>query len=513
MNETNLTNKKIVAKNTFMLYGRMLLIMFATFYTSRIVLNALGVYDFGLYSVVGSIIVLFSFIQNVSALATQRFLSVGLGKGELDWTKKVFSSSIIVHVIICGAVFLFAETIGLWFLVYKLKVPADRISEIFWVYQLSILSLLIQIMQTPFIASLIACEKMDLFAKIGIYDALQRWGMVYLFSVFNFQSKIVWYASFLLIGYISVFLLYYLVCTRKLDICKAKIRVKENKDLLKELLFFSSWSMLGSLSLVGLSQGIALLTYFFVGVVANGAVWLAEQVLVAFNRVIGTLQTAFNPQLIKQHAIGNNNEVSSLLNLSCKLTAFVVLMAAVPAYIDAPFIVSVWLSQVPEHLIDLIRIVIIYVLIDSMSGPFVTIAYAEGKLKVYQIIVSAVMFFSLILTFILYSLGASINVAVSGRIFCALVLLIFRVLYVERVTKISAKAFFFDMLPRLLLVAVACFIGGNFIKDFLSETFTGLLSLIICNSIFIVVLFFVLVLNKIERHYILGLVTKKLIRK
>lgn len=148
-----------------MLYGRMLLIMFATLYTSRMVLEALGVYDFGLYSLVGSIIVLFSFIQNVSALATQRFLSIGLGKGDFQWVNRIFNTSLIVHLIICGLVVLFAETLGLWFLMYKMKVPETRLNDIFWVYQISIASLLFQIMQTPFIASMIASEKMDFSQK------------------------------------------------------------------------------------------------------------------------------------------------------------------------------------------------------------------------------------------------------------------------------------------------------------------------------------------------------------
>lgn len=513
MSEKYATNKKLVAKNTFMLYGRMLLIMFATFYTSRLVLNALGVYDFGLYSVVGSIIVLFSFIQNVSALATQRFLSVGLGKRDLSWTKRVFSSSILVHFIICGAVFVLAETIGLWFLIYKLKVPVERMHEIFWVYQLSVLSLLIQIMQTPYIAALIATEKMDLFAKIGIFDAVQRWGMVYLFTIFDFNSKLIWYAAFLMFGYIFVFLVYFITCTRKINICTVKIKPKENKELLKEILSFSSWSMMGSLSLVGLSQGIALLTYFFVGVVANGSVWLAEQVLIAFNRVIGTLQTAFNPQLIKQHSTGNHEEVSSLLSLSCKLTGFIVLIAAIPAFVDAPFIINLWLKQVPEHLVVLVRIVILYVIVDSLSGPFVTVAYAVGKLRNYQLIASLIMLSTLVLTYVLYSFGFALAVAISSRIICAFAMLIFRVCYVEQVTGLKSRLFFFNIFPRLFVVSIISFAISFYTHTILPYGFLGLVFLIVLNTVAVALLFFYLVLINSERKYLISLIKKKLGRK
>lgn len=513
MSEKYATNKKIVAKNTFMLYGRMLLIMFATFYTSRLVLNALGVYDFGLYSVIGSIIVLFSFIQNVSALATQRFLSVGLGRRDFSWTKRVFSTSILVHFIICGAVLFLAETIGLWFLIYKLRVPVERMTEIFWVYQLSVVSLLVQIMQTPFIAALIATEKMDLFAKIGIFDAIQRWGMVYLFTLFDFDSKLIWYAAFLLFGYISVYFVYFVNCIRKIDICTVKVSFKENKELLKEILTFSSWSMMGSLSLVGLSQGIALLTYFFVGVVANGSVWLAEQVLIAFNRVIGTLQTAFNPQLIKQHSTGNHEEVSSLLSLSCKLTGFIVLIAAVPAFVDAPFVINLWLKQVPEHLVVLVRIVILYVIVDSLSGPFVTVAYAVGKLRNYQLIASLIMLLTLVVTYALYSLGFALVVAVSSRILCAVAMLIFRVLYVEKVTGLNSKIFFLNIFPRLLSVSLISFAISFYINTVLPVGFLGLLLLISLNTIAVTILFFYLVLISSERKYLISLIKKKLGRK
>jgi len=502
-------NKKLMAKNTFMLYGRMLLIMFATLYTSRMVLEALGVYDFGLYSLVGSIIILFSFIQNVSALATQRFLSVGLGKMDFSWTSKVFNVSIIVHLIICALIIIIAETVGLWFLLHKLKVPEARLDDIFWVYQISILSLLFQIMQTPFIAAMIACEKMDLFAKIGIFDAFQRWFMVFIFSVSVTENKIIWYAIFLLIGYFLVFSVYLKFCTSRLSICKINLRQKDSAGLLKEIFFFSSWSMLGSLSVVGLSQGIALLTYYFVGVVANGAVWLAEQVLIAFNRIIGTLQTAFNPQIIKQYTIGNHREVESLLSLSCKLTAFVVMVSAIPVFIDAKIIAGIWLNTPPEYLVGLIKIVAIYVLIDSMSGPYVTAIYAVGKLRNYQIIVSSIMLLSLVLTLILYSAGYSIYIAVSARIFCTLGLLIFRVIYVSKVIGVRVNRFLLYDFPRLVFVALVCIFFSHYCSYYIVGGFFGVVSLVLINLFVVLFMFSIIIVSKKERVNIIMMIKNR----
>lgn len=504
-----MVDKKVIAKNTFMLYGRMLLIMFATLYTSRMVLEALGVYDFGLYSLVGSIIVLFSFIQNVSALATQRFLSIGLGKGDFKWANRVFNTSLIVHMIICGLVVLFAETLGLWFLMHKLKVPEARLNDIFWVYQISVVSLLFQIMQTPFIASMIASEKMDLFAKIGIFDAFQRWFMVFLFTLIGFESKIIWYAIFLLIGYSLVFLVYFSFCTSRLSVCKINLRLRENTSLLKEIFFFSSWSMLGSLSVVGLSQGIALLTYYFVGVIANSAVWLAEQVLIAFNRIIGTLQTAFNPQIIKQYSAGNSKEVASLLSLSCKLTAFVVMISAIPVFIDADVITGIWLNSVPDYLVFLVKIVVIYILIDSLSGPYVTAIYAVGKLRNYQFIVSSIMLSSLLLTSMLYMVGFSIYIAVSARVLCTFLLLMFRVMYVSKVAGVSAKGFLFDDLPRLAFVAFISIQVSSYLNKYLESNFIGVVCLALINLVLVITMFSIFVVKSKERKNILRLIKKR----
>ncbi|MFU2314562.1 hypothetical protein [Rahnella sp. PCH160] len=504
-----MVDKKLMARNTLMLYARMLLIMFVTFYTSRMVLEALGVYDFGLYSVVGSIIILFSFIQNVSALATQRFLSVGLGRNDHAWTNKVFNTSFLVHLTICAFVLFFAETAGLWFISHKMNIPAGRVSDVFWVYQISIISLLFQIMQTPFMAALIALEKMDAFAKIGIFDAFQRWFMVFIFTLFNFNHKIVYYSLFLLIGYFLVFILYFVFCVNKLDVCKIKPKISESKDLFKEILSFSSWSMIGSLSVVGLSQGIALLTYFFVGVVANGSVWLAEQIMVAFNRIIGTLQTAFNPQIIKQQSVLQTQEVSSLIKLCCKLTACIVLISAIPVFVDTKVIVNLWLSQAPPYLEGLIKIVVVYILIDALSGPYITAIYAVGRLQKYQVTVSIIMILSLTLSFVLYSLGFSIYVAYSVRVVCSFALLLYRVLLVSRIANVGYKSFLYNDFPRLACVTVISILFSEFINGYLPNGLSGLIFLVIINALFVLVMLSIFSINSTERRFIVNLIKKR----
>ncbi|HBR2890237.1 TPA: hypothetical protein L9Q88_004985, partial [Klebsiella pneumoniae] len=182
--------------------------MFVSLYTSRILLQALGVTDLGVYSIIAGIIILFGFIQNVTTLATQRFLSIGLGKEDLDWTNKAFNTSIIVHLAIAIIILLIGESVGLWFVKNKLSIPTARINDVSWVFQFSLVALIIQIIQTPYIAAIIACEKMEVYAKIGIIDAFQRWFIVFLLSSIEFDDKLKTYPVLVLLGYICVFLCY-----------------------------------------------------------------------------------------------------------------------------------------------------------------------------------------------------------------------------------------------------------------------------------------------------------------
>ena len=231
--------------------------------------------------------------------------------------------------------------------------------------------------------------------------------------------------------------------------------------------------------------------------------------MIAFNRIIGTLQTAFNPQIIKQYTIGNHHEVESLLSLSCKLTAFVVMVSAIPVFIDAKVIAGIWLNTPPEYLVGLIKIVSIYVLIDSMSGPYVTAIYAVGRLRNYQIIVSSIMLLSLLLTLILYFSGYSIYIAVSARIVCTLSLLIFRVIYVSKTIGISVNRFLFYDFPRLVFVALVCILLSHYCSYYMVGGFFGVVSLTLVNFFAVLIMFSLFIVSKKERVNIINMIKNR----
>lgn len=492
-------NNKRIAKNTIMLYMRMILIMIVSLYTSRILLEALGVADLGVYSIIAGVIILFGFIQNVTTLGTQRFLSVGLGKNDWLWTNTAFNTSIIVHIIISVVVFILGETVGLWFVNNHLSIPADRLNDVTWVFQLSLFSLIVQLMQTPYVAAMIACEKMDLYAKIGIFDAFQRWFVVFILTQYTFPDKLKAYSLFVFIGFFLVFLCYFLFSVRKFDICKLNLKI--NKEMLSEMFSFSGWTLLGSLSVVSLSQGIAILVNMVSGVVANASLGLSEQVLLAINRLTGNFQTAFNPQIIKSYVSGNTAYLHNLLSQSSKLSFALVLLAVTPLFVDTEFILGLWLGQVPDYLASLVKVICIYILIDCLSGPFVTVIYAVGNLRQYQLVISAIMIANLLFAAVLVYINVPLYLVVMSRVSCVLILLMYRFWVVGRIINFGIKEYLLKTILRLVIVGCASIFLTIQINTILEKSIVGLLLLVMISSFIVIVLFFIVAFTGSERKF------------
>lgn len=482
-----------------MLYTRMIMIMIVSLYTSRILLQALGVKDLGIYSIIAGVIVLFGFIQNVTTLATQRFLSLGLGKDDIAWTNKAFNTSIIVHIVIALIIFFLGETIGLWFVNTKLSIPVERINDIAWVFQFSLLSLIVQILQTPFIAAIIACEKMEVYAKIGVLDAFQRWFIVFILTSFAFEDKLRTYAVLVLIGYFFIFFCYFIFSVRKFAICRLTMRA--DRTILKEMFSFSSWTLMGSMSVVALSQGIAILVNIFFGVIANASLGLSDQVLAAINRVTGNFQTAFNPQIIKSYASDNKTYLRTLILQSSKLSFCLVLLAVSPIFADTHFILSLWLGHVPDYLVTLVRVVVFYVLIDCLSGPFVTVIYAAGKLKRYQLTITLIILFNLLLAYVLVYLKMPLYVIVMARVSSVFLLFLYRVLMVGKLIAFDVKYYLFNVSFKLLMVGGGSILFISYISKSLPEDILGLCYLLVVSSCTILLLFYMIVFSVEEKTF------------
>lgn len=320
----------------------MLFMMAVTLYTSRVVLNTLGVQDYGIYNVVGGVVAMFGFINSSMASATQRYITFALGKGDKNNLKKVFSTSLQIHVMISVLIVILGETIGLWFMYEQMKIPADRMNAAFWVLQCSIISAVIMILSVPYNADIIAHEKMSAFAYISILEVVLKLVIVYLLLISPFD-KLIFYAFLILAVQILIRFCYSLYCNKHFE--ESKYQKIWDKHLFKEMTGFAGWSMFGNLSSVLFSQGLNMLLNVFFGPVANAARAIAVQVQTAIQQFVGNFQMALNPQITKTYAKGELNEMHKLIFRSARFSFYLLFFISLPVLLETKFILTIWLKQ------------------------------------------------------------------------------------------------------------------------------------------------------------------------
>ena len=461
-------NTRRIAKNTVMLYIRMLLIMAVTLYTSRVVLNVLGVEDFGIYNVVGGIVVMFSFLNGAMATSTQRFLSFSLGKNDQEQVARVFSMSMTTHISIALIVLLLAETFGLWIFYRYLNIPPERMGAAQWVYQLSVLTFCISIIRVPYNAGIIAYERMSFYAYISIVEVCLKLGMVILLQYLG-SDKLILYA--LLTTGIVTFI-YKLYCCKTFSVCR--YHYFWDKHLYKELISFSGWSLFGSAANVGVQQGINILLNVFFGVVTNAALGIANQVSSAVSQLVGNFQTAFNPALVKSYASGDYSYFVRLIFQTSRFSYFLLFIIALPLYLCMPFVLKVWLDIVPEYTVVFCRWMLVFVLIDAVSAPLWISVQAIGKIRSYQLLMSALIFLNIPLSWLLLRLGKDAEWVMQVRVGINLLTFICRIIYLQKRKVISSYLYLREVISPVVLVSVLSvplplWIGCNYsgLKGFL----------------------------------------------
>ena len=321
--------KNSLTKNTTILYVRMLISMFIGFFTSRILLNQLGVVDFGIYNVVGSIIVLLGFLNSTLSLSTQRFINFELGRGDFEKLCKIFSSSIVIHVCLALLVFIVAETVGLWFLNFHLNIPTNRITAANYVFQFSVLSALFTLTVIPYTAVIIAHEHMKQYATIGIVDVFLRFGVAIMLYIVN-TDRLMVYAFAMFAVVVVDYLIYYFYCKKHFDECNFKF--SKDKKLYRTMLSFSGWNIFSSISMVLNGQVVSIILNIFFGPIVNAARGIATQVNGSINGFVSNFQLAVNPRIIQTFAIQDLATFYRLINQSAKLSFFLLLILAVPIW-------------------------------------------------------------------------------------------------------------------------------------------------------------------------------------
>ncbi len=383
MSQNQSADNKRIAKNTLLLYFRMLLTMTVSLYTSRVVLNTLGVEDFGVYNVVGGVVAMLGFLTGSLGAATSRFITYALGLGDFDRLKKTFANILAIHCLFALVIVVLAETIGLWFLSSYIQVPVGREDAAFWVYQLSVFTALLSVISVPYNASIIAHERMGAFAYISILDVTLKLLIVFLLQIVSFD-KLIFYACLLASVQILDQIIYIGYCKRhfKETLSLPKIDSKQ----FKEVLTFAGWTMNGNLAVMGYTQGLNILLNMFFGPVVNAARGIAVQVQSVVQSFCVNFQMALNPQLTKSYAQADFAHMHQLLNVSSKFSFFLLLFISFPACLEAQQVLQWWLGIVPDHTVAFLRLILFCGLLGALSNPIIVSVHATGKLKKFQLI-------------------------------------------------------------------------------------------------------------------------------
>lgn len=484
---TNTDNNKRIAKNTIYLYFRMLLTMAVQLYTSRVVLNVLGVEDYGIYNIVGGVVVLFSFINNSLASATQRFLNFELGRGNMANTQRVFSMSLTIHICVAIIVVLLAETIGLWFLNTQMNIPIERMGAANWVYQFSILTICMSFIQVPYYASVIACEKMSFFAGIAIVEVALKLLVVFLLVYIGFDKLKLY--SILTLGVSAVvFTCYKFYCNTNIDI--SKYHYFWDKRLFIQLLGFSGWMLLGAAAGVGSTQGVNILLNIFYGVTVNAAIGISNQVNSAVNQFVSNFQTAFMPQIIKLYAAGDMEQLRKLIDRSSRFSFILLFAIACPLMLNVDFVLKLWLKNVPDYASIFCILILIYSLVEAVSKPIGFAIHATGRVKYYNIIMSVALSMNIVFSFLFLMRGSSPAVVLVIYILVSVLCLMIRLLLAKQYKILVIKSFVYDVILKVIIIAVFVIPFPLYISKHFVQWSALLISIATFIPIYIIVVYY-----------------------
>ena len=361
----------------------MLFMMSVSLYTSRVVLNTLGVVDYGINNVVGGVIAMLGFLTGSLGAASSRYITYDLGKGDMAVMKRTFGNILSIHFILAGIVLVVGETLGLWFMSTQLQIPSERMTAAMWVYQFSIFSSILAVISVPYNATIIAHEKMSAFAYISIVDAVLKLLIVYLLLVIPYDKLIIYAILFFCIQAFDR-IVYGVYCSRHFE--ETRTRPSYDGKLFKEIFAFAGWTMNGNLAVIGYTQGLNILLNMFFGPAINAARGIAVQVQGVCQQFCSNFQMALNPQLTKSYAQGDFKDMHRLLVKSSKFSFYILFFIVLPLMLEAGFVLKVWLGIVPEHTVTFLRLILIVGLLYTLSNPILVSVHATGKLKRFQII-------------------------------------------------------------------------------------------------------------------------------
>lgn len=507
MQDTSSNNKRIL-KNTVYLYVRMIFSMLVTLYTSRVILDVLGASDYGIYNVIGGIVVLISLINNSMTSATQRFITYELGKQDLKKVSDTFSMSMTAHFAICILVLLLGETIGLYYVANYLNVPADRHTAAMWVYQFSLLAIVFNILRIPYNASVIAYEKMDFYAVISIIEVVMKLLIVYLLLLCS-KDKLIFYAILVLASTALFTFLYKLYCQKKFSTCRYYWVI--DQEYLKKLFGFFGWNFVGTVATAGTHQVGNIILNAFCGTVINAAYGIANQVNVALNSLSSNFQVAYTPQIVKLYSQERRGDLFTLMNRSALLSYYLLFIVAIPIFLHIDLVLGIWLKEVPTYAGVFCQWLIIYNLIDSVQAPLWKVITATGNIKKYEIWLTSILLLNIPFTYIALKQGYPPYSVVIISAALNLLTAIIRTVHVKYQVSFPVLVYLKDVVLRVLVVSLLylaickTIMSWMTINTFLSFLFFFCLTCIIC-----ILLVYAVGICKKDRAIVTKMVLEKL---
>lgn len=497
---------KLLAKNTIMLYIRMIVVMVIQLYTSRVVLDLLGVVDFGIYNVVGGIVVLFSFLNISISAAYQRFLTFELGRENIHGLKDIFSMALLVQVCLVAIILLLGESVGLWFLNTQMEIPDDRMFAANVVYQLSILSCALQIIIIPFSAEIIAHEKMDVLAWLSIWDVVLKLFFVIGLAYISFDRLIAYSCFVLFVAFVDFFL-YGGYCKIKFE--EVNFKFIYNKSLLSEVGKFTGWNVFSDVIYVLNNQGVNILLNIYFGPVVNAARGVCAQVLAAIHSFIYNFQTAAVPQITKSYATNEIGRLHRLITVTSKVSFFLLLFIAIPLYFETDFILGLWLKEVPAYTSIFVKIVVVTKIVDVMAGALTHANRATGQIKKFQILTSLTSLFSLLLSFFFIIIGLTPEWVYISLFIASVAAQVIRIILVLPMISMGYGFYLREVMLRSFMVLILSIVLPLISYLYFESGVCRFIYILVLSFVSIIVFSFFIGFNEPERKMILGFIMDK----
>ena len=453
------SENKRIAKNTLFLYMRMLLIMVVSLYTSRIILNVLGLIDFGINNVIGGIIVSLSFLTGSVSAGTSRFFAYEIGVQNHNKLSQYFKISMTTFLIVGIIILLIAETLGLWFVNTQLVIPKERLIAANWVYQFSIISFTINMLLVPYQSMIIARENMKIYTYISIIEVVLKLFIVYLLLVIRMDKLIMYAVLFAGISFL-IFLTYVFYCIHKYKECSYSFFF--DKSMFNEFASYSVWIIFGSISGIFRDQGINIVLNIFFGPSVNAARGIAYQVNRAISQFVSNFYTAVRPQITIRYAKGHLNEMYSLVFTSSRMCFYLIFVLSVPVIIQTPYILQLWLKQVPDMTVLLTRLVIITAILESLTYPLDTSITSTGKIRFFQIVTGGLLMLNLPISYCLLKIGYPPEITMHVAIIMAIIAHISRMWFAKKVAGVEMIRYSKEVLLIVLIVSIVIVIPINF---------------------------------------------------